>query len=55
MKYYVTHKISARYIIGVDAKDVEEAKTKAAEKFSDADFGEACDIDALLFLQVRKC
>lgn len=45
MKYYVTHKISARYIVGVDATDIEEARKKAEEEFSEADFGEASDID----------
>lgn len=45
MKYYVTYKIDARYIVEVEAESVEEAKTKAEDKFIDADFGKAEDID----------
>ena len=45
MKYYVTYKIDARYIVEVEAESVEEAKTKAEGKFLDAKFGEAEDID----------
>ena len=45
MKYYVTYKINARYIAEVEAENIEEAKQKAEGKFSDADFGEAEDID----------
>ena len=45
MKYYVTFKVDARYIAAVDANNIEEAKEKAAEEFSNADFGEANTID----------
>nr|MBQ4458429.1 hypothetical protein [Clostridia bacterium] len=45
MTYYVTYKIDARFIAEVEAGSLEEAKSKAAEKFSDADFGKAEDID----------
>lgn len=45
MTYYVTYKIDARFIAEVEAGSLEEAKAKAAEKFSDADFGKAEDID----------
>lgn len=45
MTYYVTYKLGARFIAEVDAGSLEEAKAKAAEKFSDADFGKAEDID----------
>ena len=45
MTYYVTYKIDARFIAEVEADSVEEAKEKAAEQFSDADFGKAEDID----------
>ena len=45
MKYYVTHKIEARYIAEVEANNLEEALKKAEEKYYDADFGEAEDID----------
>ena len=45
MKYWVTHKIEARYITEVEADSIEEAKSKSDEKFFDADFGEAVDID----------
>lgn len=44
-KYYVTIKIDARYIAEVDANSIEEAKIKANQEFSDADFGKASDID----------
>ena len=45
MKFYVTHRITARYISEVEADNVQEALTKSNEKFSEADFGEATDID----------
>lgn len=45
MKYYVTHRVEARYIVGVEADNIEEAKEKASSEFSDADFGVAEDID----------
>ena len=45
MKYYVSFNIDARYIVGIDAGSVNEALELAYEKFSDADFGEAEDID----------
>lgn len=45
MKYYVTYKIDARYIAEVEAENIEEAKQKAEDKFLDADFGNAEDID----------
>lgn len=44
-KYYVKFKIDARYVAEVEASNVEEAKEKASEVFSDADFGAAEDID----------
>ena len=44
-KFYVTFKIDARYVAEVEASNVEEAKKKASEAFSDADFGAAEDID----------
>lgn len=44
MTYYVTYKIEARYIAEVEAGSLDEAKAKATEKFSDADFGKAEDI-----------
>lgn len=45
MKFYVTHSVQARYISCVEADNLEDAKKKADDKFSDADFGEAQDID----------
>lgn len=45
MKYYVTYKIDARYIVEVEAESIEDAKKKAEGKFLDANFGEAEDID----------
>ena len=45
MKYYVTHKLEARYVIDIEAENIEEAKRKAADEFADADFGVAEDID----------
>ena len=45
MKYYVTYRIDARYIAEVEADSLEEAKRKADEKWCDADFGAAQDID----------
>ena len=45
MKYYVKYKIDARYIAEVEAETIEEAKKKADDKFMDADFGNAEDID----------
>lgn len=45
MKYYVTYKIDARYVAEVEADNLDDAKAKAEEKFVDADFGVATDID----------
>ena len=46
MKYYVTYKIEARYVAEVEADDVDEARDKAIDEYMNADFGEACDIEA---------
>ena len=45
MRYYVTYKIDARYVAEVEALNIGEAKEKAESFFSDADFGEAQDIN----------
>ena len=45
MKYWVTHSVTARYVSEVDADNIEEAIKKADIEFSEADFGEAKDID----------
>jgi len=45
MKNAVTFKIDARYSTEVEADNLEEARKKANEKYFDADFGEANDID----------
>jgi hypothetical protein len=51
-EYYVTFKMEARYCVKVrgpklleDIKILEDIKKEAESKFSDADFGEAEDID----------
>lgn len=44
MRYYVTYKVESRYIAAVEADSIEEARKKASEEFSDADFGVAEDI-----------
>lgn len=46
MKYYVTHKLDARYIAEVEADSLDEALKKAECKYIDADFGAAEDIEA---------
>lgn len=48
MKYYVTFAVDARYMAEVEADSIEEAKEKAEDAFSGADFGEASDIDGEL-------
>lgn len=45
MKHYVTFKIEARYVVEVEADNIEEALEKANEEYMDADFGLAEDID----------
>ena len=50
MKRYVTFRISARYVAEVDVEDpndLEAIKKAAEQKYYDADFGEAEDIDAV--------
>ena len=44
-KYCVKFKVEARYVVEVEANSLEEAKEKGECEFSDADFGEAKDID----------
>lgn len=46
MTYYVTFKIDARYVAEVEANSADGARDIAINKYIDADFGEACDIDA---------
>ena len=46
MMYYVTMAIEGRFICGVEAKDLKEAKEKAIEEYWDADFGVLECIDA---------
>ena len=43
--YYVTFRVDSRFVAAVDAASVEEALKEAQGRFSDADFGEAEDID----------
>ena len=45
MTYYVTYKIEARFIASVKADSIAEALEVANERFTDADFGVAEDID----------
>ena len=45
MTYYVTYKIDARFTACVEADNVEEAKQKADDVFTDADFGDAHEVD----------
>ncbi len=44
-RYYVKFKVLSRYTAEVEADTPEEAKEKAAQKFKDAHFGDAEDID----------
>lgn len=43
--YYVKFKIDAQYIAEVEANSIDEAIRLSKEKFCDADFGMAEDID----------
>ena len=43
--YYVTYRIDARYVVDVVADNIDEAKRLSESAFTDADFGEAFDID----------
>lgn len=45
MKYYVNYTVEARYIAEVEADSLEEAMELAQDKFFEANFGEAEDID----------
>lgn len=44
-KYYVTYHVDASYTAEVEAGSIKEALAKADRDFSEADFGEAEDID----------
>lgn len=48
MKYYATFVVDTRYIAEVEADSLEEAKEKAEDAFSGADFGVAGNIDGEL-------
>ena len=43
--FYVTYKFEARFIVAVDAENIDEALESAKGRFEDADFGEAEDIE----------
>ena len=45
MKYYVTYAITARFVAEVEADNLELARKEAQNKYWDADFGVAEDID----------
>lgn len=43
--FYVTYKVESRYIASVEADSKETALKEAENKFQDADFGDAEDIE----------
>ena len=43
--FWVTFRLNARYVAEVAAETKEDALRAAQEKYIDADFGEASDID----------
>lgn len=45
MKYSIAMQVRGYYIVDVEAKNVEEAKTKAENAWAEADFGELSDIE----------
>lgn len=45
MKYYVTYAISAMYVAEVEADSLEEARDKAVDKYYEADFGDATEVE----------
>ena len=45
MKYYVKYAVKARYLAEVEADSLEAAMRLAEDKFFEANFGEAEDID----------
>lgn len=46
MKYYVIMRVNGRFTCEVEAESLEDAKTKAGDAYSDADFGALECIDA---------
>lgn len=45
MKYYVTIKVDACFVAEVEAENPCDARAKAGDVFSNADFGAATDIE----------
>ena len=45
-KYWVTLRVDGRYTSMVEASSIEEAKEKAINNYTEADFGELETIDA---------
>ena len=45
MTYYVTYKVEARYIARVNANSIEEALQDSQDRFTEAFFGVAEDIE----------
>lgn len=45
MKYYISFAVEGRYIAGIEANSYYNAKKKAEQEFSNADFGELRDVD----------
>jgi hypothetical protein len=43
--FWVTFRVDARYVVEVEAETKDEALQIAQEKFSDANFGDASDVD----------
>lgn len=46
MEYIINYKIDARFHAAVEADSLEDAKKSALQRFYDADFGEAEDVNA---------
>lgn len=47
MKYTVYYKVNARFKTEVEANNIEDAIEKTSVEFSDADFGDAYNIDGV--------
>lgn len=49
MEYIVTVAVNGRYLVKVDAENLNDVRRFAEEEFSDADFGELSEIDGCPF------
>lgn len=45
MKQYAVYEVTGRYVVEVESNSVEDTIKQSEVKFSEADFGEAQDID----------